>query len=181
MLSSLRRCAVTLTQIHTSKIKVTQDIMCNKFNILINNGQKCDNIFITYVFLFKSSKTMLWRDHKKHVSLYWKYLRLVISSMLQIKDSFSFFFSQNNLGIDLTYTTYNLNNFNKYPFITCSYTQEYFGYRSNNLYFLFSHSWPVVVYICVRFNVPVRLREKQNVLKNNGGRYSRPLDCLVCS
>ena len=34
--------------------------------------------------------------------------------------------------------------------------------RSNNLYFLFSHSWPVVV---VRFNVPVRLREKQNVLK----------------
>jgi len=26
MLSSLRRCAVTLTQIHTSKVKVTQDI-----------------------------------------------------------------------------------------------------------------------------------------------------------
>jgi len=24
--------------------------------------------------------------------------------------------------------------------------QEYIGYRSNNLYFLFSHSWPVVVY-----------------------------------
>jgi len=26
MLSSLRRCAVTLTHIHTSKVKVTQDI-----------------------------------------------------------------------------------------------------------------------------------------------------------
>jgi len=26
------------------------------------------------------------------------------------------------------------------------YIQEYLGYRSNNLYFLFSHSWPVVVY-----------------------------------
>ena len=30
--------------------------------------------------------------------------------------------------------------------VTCSYIQEYLGYRSNNLYFLFSHSWPVVVY-----------------------------------
>jgi len=28
----------------------------------------------------------------------------------------------------------------------CAYIQEYLGYRSNNLYFLFSHSWPVVVY-----------------------------------
>ena len=28
----------------------------------------------------------------------------------------------------------------------CSYIQEYLGYRSNNLYFLFSHSWPGVVY-----------------------------------
>ena len=44
---------------------------------------------------------------------------LAISSMLQIKDSFSFFFSQNNLDIDLTYTTHDLNNFNKYPSITC--------------------------------------------------------------
>ena len=50
------------------------------------------------------------------------------------------------VGIDFTYTTHNLNNFNKYPSITCSYIQEYLGYRSNNLYFLFSHSWPVVVY-----------------------------------
>ena len=31
----------------------------------------------------------------------------------------------------------------------------------------------------VRFNVPVRLRENQNVLKTNGGGYSRPLDSLV--
>jgi len=30
--------------------------------------------------------------------------------------------------------------------IRCAYIQEYLGYRSNNLYFLFSHSWPVVVY-----------------------------------
>ena len=44
--------------------------------------------------------------------------------MLQIKDSFSFFLSQNNIDIDLTYTTHNLNNFNKYPSITCSYIQE---------------------------------------------------------
>ena len=28
----------------------------------------------------------------------------------------------------------------------CAHIQEYIGYRSNNLYFLFSHSWPVVVY-----------------------------------
>ena len=27
-----------------------------------------------------------------------------------------------------------------------AYIQEYLGYQSNNLYFLFSHSWPVVVY-----------------------------------
>ena len=61
-----------------------------------------------------------------------------MSSMLQIKDSFSFFLSQNNLKIDLTYTTHNLN--------TCSYIQEYLGYQSNNLYFLFPHLWSVVVY-----------------------------------
>ena len=56
------------------------------------------------------------------------------------------FFSQNNLDIVLTYSTHNLNNFNKYPSITCSYIQEYLGYLSNNLFFLSSHSWPVVVY-----------------------------------
>ena len=64
--------------------------------------------------------------------------------MLQIKDSFSFLFSQINIDIDLTYATHNLNN--KYPSITCSYIQEYLGYQSNNLYFLLSHSWQVVVY-----------------------------------
>ena len=53
------------------------------------------------------------QGHKKHCK------------MLQIKDSFSFFlFSQYNLDIDLTYTTHNLNNFNKYPSLTCSYIQE---------------------------------------------------------
>ena len=77
ILSSLRRCAVTLTQIHTSNVKVTH------------------------------CKT------------------------LQIKDSL---FGQNNLCIDLTYSTHNLNNFNKYPFIICSYIQEYLGYRSNNFF-----------------------------------------------
>ena len=96
----------------------------------------------TMCFHFKSSETMLWRHHNIYVSLYWKYLRLAISLMLQIKDSFSFFLSQNNLDIDLTYTTHNLNNFNKYPSVTFSYIQEYLGYQSNNLYFLFSHSWP---------------------------------------
>ena len=94
MLSSLKLCAVTLTQIHTSKVKVTQHIV---------------------------------RCYKSRIH-------------------FPSFFSQNNLDIDLTYTTHSLNNFNKYPSITCSYIQEYLGYRSNNLYFLFSHSWPVVVY-----------------------------------
>jgi len=59
---------------------------------------------------------------------------------------FLLFFSQNNLDNDLTYTTHNLNNFNKYPSITCSYIQEYLGNRSNILYFLFSHSRKVVVY-----------------------------------
>ena len=28
----------------------------------------------------------------------------------------------------------------------CAHIQEYIGYWSNNLYFLFSHSWPVVVH-----------------------------------
>jgi len=113
MLSSSRQCAVTLTRIHTSKVKVTQDIV------------RC----------YKS------RTH------------------------FPSFFSPNNLDIDL-YTTHNLNNFNKYPSITCSYIQEYFGYQSNNLYFLF---FPFLtsgsVQFWSRFNIPVRLREKLNVLK----------------
>ena len=43
---------------------------------------------------------------------------------------FPSFFSQNNLDIDLTYTTHNLNNLNKYPSITCSYIQEYLDYLS---------------------------------------------------
>ena len=80
MLSSLRQCAMTLTRIHTSKVKVTPHIKRSEYTCLC---------------------------------------------------------------IDLTYTTHNLK---KYPSITCSYIQEYLGYRSNNLYFLFSHSLPVVVY-----------------------------------
>ena len=94
-----------------------------------------------------------------------EYLRLAISSMLQIKDSFSFFFSQNNFDIYLTYTTHTLNNFNTYSSITFSFIQEYLGNRSNNLYFLFSHSWPVVVYNFGQVQFTVRLRETQNVLK----------------
>jgi len=31
-------------------------VMCNKFNILINSGHKCDNIFITFVFSSKAIK-----------------------------------------------------------------------------------------------------------------------------
>ena len=46
----------------------------------------------------------------------------------------------------------------------CTYIQEYLGYQSNNLYFLFSHSWPVVVYNYGQVQ-RTRLREKQNVLK----------------
>ena len=123
---SSRRCTVTLTQIHTSKVKVTWDSV------------RC----------YKS------RTH------------------------FPSFFSQNNLDIDLTYTTHNLNN--KYPSITCLYIQEYLGYLSKNLYFLFSHSWQVALYnILVRFNVPVRLREKQNVLKKTTSRERETfLACL---
>jgi len=93
---------------------------------------------------------------------------------------FPSFLSQNNLDIDLTYTTHNLNNFNKYPSMTCSYIQEYLGYLSNHLYFLFPilDQWKCT--ILVKFNVPVRLRDKQNVLKKQQrGIISRPLYCLV--
>ena len=45
--------------------------------------------------------------------------------------------------------------------------------RSNNLYFLFSHSWPLVVYNCDQVQ-----RTSQIEIKTNWG-YSRPLDCLV--
>ena len=56
----------------------------------------------------------------------------------------------------------------------CSYIQEYLGYLSNKLYFLFSHFWPVVVY---NFGTSTVEREKQRSVlkknkKNNGGRYS---------
>jgi len=35
MLSSLRRCAVTLTWIHTSKVKVTQGIKQSEYTIML--------------------------------------------------------------------------------------------------------------------------------------------------
>ena len=125
MLSSLRLCAVTLTRIQSSKVKVTQDIV------------RC----------YKS------RTH------------------------FPSFFSQNNLDIDLTYTTHNLNN--KYPSITCSYIQEYLGYLSNH-YFLFSHSWPVVEYNFGQVQHTCQVEKKTKCTKKNNSRgYSRPLDCLV--
>ena len=117
MLSSLRQCAMTLTRIHTSKVKVTPHIKRSEYTCLC---------------------------------------------------------------IDLTYTTHNLKNFNKYPSITCSYIQEYLGYRSNNLYFLFSNSLPVVVYNFGKVQRTSQVERKTKCSKkNNGGGYSRPLDCLV--
>ena len=97
-------------------------------------------------FLFKSIKTMLWRHHNIYVSLYWTTLGLLFHRCYKSRTHFPSCFSQNNIDIDLTYTKHNLNNVNKYPSITCSYIQEYLGYWSNNLNFLFSHSWPVVEY-----------------------------------
>ena len=69
-----------------------------------------------------------------------------LGSIPQRSGSHDTFNGQSTHAHALTYTTHNLNNFNKYPSITCSYIQEYLGYLSNKLYFLFSHSWPVVVY-----------------------------------
>ena len=89
-------------------------------------------------------------------------------------------FRKNNLDIDLTYSTYNLNNLNKYPSITCSYIQEYLGYQSNNLYFLFSHSWPVLVYNSGQVERTSQVERKTKCSKkNNSWGYSHPLDCLV--
>ena len=78
------------------------------------------------------------------IYIYITLLKILAISMMLQRTHFPSFFSQNNLDIVLTYTTHNLNN--KYPFITCSDIQEYLGYLSNNLYFLFSHSWPEIVY-----------------------------------
>jgi len=103
---------------------------------------KCDNIFITSVFSSKAVKqcydiTTIYMYH--FIENY--FLKgLLFYRCYKSRIHFPSFFSQNNLNIDLTYTTHNLNNFNKYPSITCSYIQEYLGYQSNNLYFLFSHS-----------------------------------------
>mgnify|MGYP006890262058 FL=1 len=48
------------------------------------------------------------------------------------------------------------------------------------LYFLFSHSWPVVVYDFGQVQCTSQVERKTKCLqKNNVGRYSRPLDCLV--
>ena len=52
--------------------------------------------------------------------------------------------------------------------------------RSNNMYFLFSHSLPVVVYNFGQVQRTSQVERKTKCLqKNNGGGYSRPLDCLV--
>jgi len=45
------------------------------------------------------------------------------------------------------------------------FIQEYLGYRSNNLYFLFSHSGPVVVYNFGRVQRTSQVERKKNVLK----------------
>ena len=59
------------------------------------------------------------------------------------------------------------------------YIQEYLGYQSN-LYFLFSHSWPVVVYNFGQVQGTSQDERKTKCSKkNNGEGYSRPLDFLV--
>jgi len=58
-----------------------------------------------------------------------------------------------------------LNNVNKYPSITCSYIQEYLGYRSNNLYELFTHSRPVLVYKSGHVQRNSQVERKTNIIK----------------
>jgi len=53
--------------------------------------------------------------------------------------------------------------------------REYLGYQSNNWYFLFSHSWPVVVYHFGQFQGTSQVERKTKCSKKN----SRPFDCLV--
>ena len=86
MLSWSRRCAVTLTRIHTSKVKVSRDIKrseytcsCPRYNLL----------------------------------MHWWITILLVQMLSSLR--------------------------------RCAYIQEYLDYWSNNLFFLFSHSWPVVV------------------------------------
>ena len=59
----------------------------------------------------------------------------------------------------------------------CAYIQEYLGSRANNLYFLFSHSWPVEVYTFGQVQCTSQVERKTNVLKSTCRRYSRPLSC----
>ena len=61
----------------------------------------------------------------------------------------------------------------------CAYIQDYLGYRSNNLYFLFSHSWPVVVYNYGQVQRTSQVERKTKCSTKNWQGYSRPLDCLV--
>ena len=121
---------------------------------------------------------MLWRHHNIIIICITllKILGLLFHRCYISRTHFPSLLSQNNLDIDLTYTTHNLNNFNKYPSITCSYIQEYLGYRSNNLYFLFSHSWPVVVYKFGQVQRTSQVKRKQTM----AGHYiCHPLDCLL--
>ena len=125
MLFSLRRCAVTLTWIYKSKVKVTRDIV-----------------------------------------IYYK-------SMTH----FPFFVAKITLILNLP-TLHTIWITNKYPSITCSYIQEYLGYLSNNLYFLFFHSWQMVMYNFGQVQRTSQVERKTKCSKKNGGGYSRPLDCL---
>ena len=86
-----------------------------------------------------------------------------------------FVFAITYVCIYLTYTTHNLNN--KYPSITCSYIQEYLGYQSNNLYFLFSHSWPVYNLGQVQHTNQVERKTKFSK-KNGEGSFGLP--CDIC-
>ena len=60
-------------------------------------------------------------------------------------------------------------------FLTCSNIQEYLGY----LYYLFSHSWPVVLYNLSQIQGSSQVERKTKCTKPKGGRYSYTLDCLV--
>ena len=47
----------------------------------------------------------------------------------------------------------------------CAYIQEYLGYQSNNLYFLLSHSSPVVVYNISQVQRTSQVKGKTKFLK----------------
>ena len=61
----------------------------------------------------------------------------------------------------------------------CAYIQEYLGYQSNNLYFLFAHSWPLIVYNFGQVQHTSQVERTSECSKKQWRGYSHPLDCLV--